>query len=85
MEEIDEIARAVKSKEDFIRFVEALIKDLNDNPDDWENKTLETYLDALASWTESMENYYINTGQPVPKRINWKVFADILMAATMYE
>ena len=85
MREIGDLARNVKSKKDFIEFVEGLIRDLNDNPDDWENKSLGSYLEALGSWTESMENYYINTGQPVPKEINWKVFADILMAASMYE
>jgi len=32
-----------------------------------------------------MENYYINTKQEIPKNINWKVLADILYAAKIYE
>lgn len=56
------------------------------NGNNWENKTLDTYLEAIADWTEGdIENYYLNTKQEIPKNINWKVLADILMAATMYE
>jgi len=32
-----------------------------------------------------MDGYYLNMGQPVPKNIDWKLFANILMAAKMYE
>ena len=43
------------------------------------------HLEAIESWTDDMEGYYENTNQPIPQNINWKIFADILMAATMYE
>ena len=63
-----------------------LTEDFKTNGDNWENKTLDKYLEAIADWTEvDIENYYRNTKQEIPKNINWKVFADILMAATMYE
>ena len=52
MKEISEIAQKVKSKEDFIGFVGALIQDLKANPNTWENKTLDNYLSAIQSWTE---------------------------------
>jgi hypothetical protein len=32
-----------------------------------------------------MENYYVNTGQPVPDPPSWRTFADMLMAARIYE
>lgn len=32
-----------------------------------------------------MEGYYLNNNLPMPESINWKIFADILIAAKMYE
>jgi len=77
--------QSITNKEDFLRFLELLIKYFNDHQNEWENITLPDYLDAAQRWTESMEGYYINNKLPVPQNINWQVFADILLAATMYE
>lgn len=81
---IDSIS-TVKSKEDFIHFIEILVSDLKNNPDYWTNHSLESYLEGVASWSEDMEGYYENNNLPIPTDINWNVFANILMAATMYE
>ena len=75
----------ISSKEDFVGFVELLIANLNSNPNEWVNKTLSEYLEGVASWTNDMEGYYENNKIPIPENINWKVFANILMAAKMYE
>jgi hypothetical protein len=82
---LKEIINAIKSKEDFISFIELLVSDLKKNPDEWENKSLASYLEAAGSWTEDMDGYYQNQSLPVPTEINWQVFANILMAAKMYE
>lgn len=75
----------IKTRADFVGFVKFLIGDLKNNSEEWENKTLSGYLEAIASWTEDMDGYYINNNLPIPENINWKVFADILIAAKMYE
>lgn len=75
----------IESKSDFISFVELLVQNLRDNPEEWENKTLPDFLQAVASWTEDMEGYYENNDIPLPEHINWRVIADILVAAKMYE
>jgi hypothetical protein len=85
MGELEQKVEKIKSKEDFIEFVETLIKSLKEAPGEWENKTLEDYLLGIQSWTEDMEGYYINNNLPIPEGVNWKVFADILIAAKMYE
>lgn len=85
MEDINEIAQNVESKEDFIQFIGMLIKDLAHNPNEWENKNLNDYLDAILSWTEDMDGYYINHNIPIPKNVNWKVFSNMLIAAKIYE
>jgi hypothetical protein len=75
----------IGSKEDFVNFVELLISNLKSNPEEWTNKTLPEYLESISSWTEDMEGYYQNNNMPIPENINWKVFANILIAAKMYE
>ena len=79
------LAQNAKSKNDFAAFINALLLDLKNNPQDWENKRLEDYLEAMQSWIEDMDGYYINQNLPVPENVSWKVFVDILMAARIYE
>lgn len=69
----------------FIRFIHMLLKDLKDNPEEWENKTLRDYLEAMAAWAEDMKGYYINNNLKIPNDVNWSVMADILQAASVYE
>jgi len=75
----------IRTRQDFVGFLGALIHDLKTNPQDWENPGLDRYLDAAMSWTEDMDGYYMNIGEPMPQDINWKVFAEILAAAVIYE
>jgi hypothetical protein len=85
MTDFNEIIKSIDDKKDFLKFMELLIADLKRNPDYWENNDLESYLQAMANWTEDMEGYYRNTNQPIPKNVDWKVFANILVAATIYD
>ena len=80
-QKIDEI----DNKEDFVDFVKLLVSNLKDNPEEWANINLSDYLESISSWTEDMEGYYQNNDIPIPKSINWKAFANILVAAKMYE
>lgn len=45
----------------------SLINDLKVNPDKWENKSLLEYLEAIQSWTDDMEGYYVNNNLPFQK------------------
>lgn len=83
--EISELARNINTREDLICFIHALGKDLENNPDTWENPTLERFLEAIAAWMKSMDRYYINNDLPVPQKPTWRVVGEILMAAKMYE
>lgn len=75
----------IKDKVGFLSFVNNLRDDLKNDSESWTNGDLQSYLEALSAWVENMEQFYINTKQPIPEHISWKVFADILMAAKMYE
>lgn len=85
MRDLEKHHENVRTKEDFLVFMDVLLDDLKKNPSKWENITLSDYLEAVRNWTEDMDGYYINTNQPVPENVSWSVFADILSAARIYE
>ena len=85
MDRLIKKVETISCKEDFIEFTQMLLSDFNTNPVEWQNKTLESYLTAMGSWTEDMEGYYENNNLQLPKNIEWKVFATILLAAKVYE
>ena len=76
----------VTDRQTFIIFLDLLRNDFLDNADNWENKTLPDFLEALSSYTEDIPGYYDNTNQKVnADKPNWQTFADIFKGATMYE
>lgn len=74
------------TKKEFIQFIENLRLDFIQNKEQWENKTIEDYLEAISRYTEDINEYYKNTNQDIDlKEIDWKVFSDILKGSSMYE
>ncbi len=60
-------------------------KDYAENKSNWENDSLDSFLEAMGRWTESFENYYEHTHQKEPESIPWKLFANMLIGAKVYE
>ena len=84
--EIFEFIETIKTREDFIYFLNLLNDYYREEGDQWENGSLEMYLHTLPTYAEDVEGYYKNTGQSIDADVpSWRVFADILMGATMYE
>ncbi|WP_427501459.1 DUF7660 family protein [Methylomonas sp. MED-D] len=83
--ELHERISRINSKDDLADFIAALRSDLTANPETWENPTLERFLNAMESWMRTMDMYYKNTGQSFPETPSWKIFADALYAAKIYE
>ena len=82
---ITDIANAVRTREDFVEFIMVLKKGLIENPGEWENISLENYLEAMAAWAGDIEGYYQYRNEPMPDSISWDIFAKILAAAKVYE
>lgn len=78
-------AAAVRTKRDFVKFVSALQDDLVQNPEAWENASLDRFLDALGAWIGDMDGWFLNRGEPVPEQPDWSMVASMLMAARTYE
>jgi hypothetical protein len=80
-----ERARSVRSREDLVAFLEALAADFTANRGTWTNTDLSSFLDAMAAWSEDMDGFYATGGEDLATVPPWRVLADILMAARIYE
>jgi hypothetical protein len=76
---------SINTKEDLAEFLFGLRKDLIENPGDWENQTLDRYLEAMESWIRVIDAYSKDTGDIEARSPSWKTFAKILSAAKVYE
>jgi hypothetical protein len=85
MKQLHEQVSEIQTRADLVAFVEALQSDLRARPEKWGNSTLDSFLGALASWTEDMDGYYQNKGLEVPRSPTWKTFGEMLAAARIYE
>lgn len=73
-------------RQSFIKFIELLREDFLHNRDNWENKSIYEFLEALTRYTEDIQGYYDNTNQNINADIaNWQTFADIFKGSVMYE
>ena len=84
MDQLEQIER-IKTREDLSKFVSELANECRQGPEDWENTTLASYLEALAAWIAAMDGYFLNQKQAVPERPEWKTLAQMLAAACFYE
>jgi hypothetical protein len=82
---LDEAVQQLQSREDFVAFVRALGAHLQKNPEQWVNRDLPAFLEAMSAWVEDMEGYYQNRGEPMPDQPRWQTLGQILLAATVYE
>jgi len=76
---------SISSRQDFVGFIRSLLEDLRRHPASWENNTLESFLEAMAAWTEDIDGYYKNRDELTPEQPDWKVLGQILLAAKFYE
>jgi len=75
----------IASKTQFLEFLAGLQADLKENPAEWENLTLDRYLEAVAAWIANYESYYRNSNQSLPVEPDWAFFAKVLSAARIFE
>jgi hypothetical protein len=68
-------AEDINNKNDFVDFLKILKNDLKDNNEDWDNNSLELFLEGLYGYC--MDNK--------EERVTWKEFAKSLLAARVYE
>ncbi|AIQ28479.1 MULTISPECIES: DUF7660 family protein [Paenibacillus] len=84
MELYNEIKK-VSDKDLFTEFIGMLIKDFKLNPDVWENRDIESFLEGIKSWVEDMEGYYENNNLQIPQVIDWNFLANLFYVGRVYE
>lgn len=80
--DLGEMAQQVKSKEDFVNFLQVLINDFETNNEEWENPELGRYLEAMERFLEGSSDKSINKIDFTP---SWSLFARLMVVAIVYE
>jgi len=71
---------------EFISFLKEFKTDFEQNKEDWENKTLEDFLESMITYTEDIQGYYDNMKMNVnADEPTWENFTNILKGASIYE
>ncbi|MEC2560264.1 hypothetical protein P9W86_27195 [Bacillus cereus] len=83
--DIYELANGVDSKEKLVEFLFYFQKDFKENKDEWENITLEDYLESMEAWLNDCDGAFRNKGEEMPKNISWNFIATVLLAGSYYE
>lgn len=78
-------ANSVQTLAELAVFLENLADSISEEPEIWENDTLRRFLKAWAAWTVDMGGYFAERGEPVPEEASWKLVAQMLLAARLYE
>ena len=84
MECVEQV-KDIETRDDFVVFVQNLLRDWRQRPDQWENASLEAYLEAIAAWVQDMDGYEGRRGEALPKHLTWRHVGEILLAARIYE
>lgn len=71
---------------EFINFLKEFRQDLNNNQSNWENKSLNDFLEAMERYTEDIQEYYDNMKMNIDADVaTWENFRTILKGAAIYE
>jgi hypothetical protein len=73
----------VETRADFARFLSAVLADFRATGEaDWENGTLDRFLDGLSAFADTR---IVDTPELDQEHASWRLFAEIVRAATGYE
>ncbi|MEQ6358029.1 hypothetical protein ABNX05_25880 [Lysinibacillus sp. M3] len=80
-----DIIENVSNKQQFLDFVNLLSADFKKNRDEWENKSIDEFLQGIEGWVDSMEGFFENSGLETPQNINWNFLSIMLYVGKIYE
>lgn len=74
-----------RSREELVVFLQGLHQEFRARGREWENNTLDDFLEALAAWVHDSPGAYRHAGEDIPPDGDWTFLARALHAATSYE
>jgi len=76
----------INSREDLVEFIYGLLNELEQHPGAWANNDLSSFLHGLAGFLRDAGGYYRNFKRNVDANVpSWRLMADSLQAASVYE
>ena len=75
----------VKTRGDFIEFLELLNDEFDMDGQNWENVTLQRFLSAMVAYSDDIQGRYENIYHQDADMPTWKIFAEIIIGSSMYE
>ncbi|MEV6107518.1 hypothetical protein AB0M28_22850 [Streptomyces sp. NPDC051940] len=75
----------LRSREELVTFLRGLHEEFRAHGHEWENNTLDNFLEALAAWVHDAPGAYRNAGEQIPLDGDWTFMARALLAASIYE
>jgi len=73
----------IKTKNDFLSFMDLLQKDFMLNKTEWQNQTIDSYFESISSWVEDVQD---NTFSDIDlSKTEWKTLAQLLYVGKIYE
>ena len=77
---------SITTKQDFVEFLRLLVDDCRTHSQSWPNSSLDAFLDGLLGFVQDIEGFHRNAGLKVDLVCpSWRLFADSLLAARVYE
>jgi hypothetical protein len=70
-----DLAKQIENKKDFDIFLQLFLEDYKKNAFNWENNTLEQFFEALYAYSKDIGDV----------NLSWNFFANLLLAAKVYE
>lgn len=83
--DFNNVINEIKTKDDFIEFVNKLSSDNRERSEQWVNNDVPSYLEGIGSWVEDMEGYFMNMQKEMPDNIDWSFMATLLYVGKIYE
>ncbi|MFE4959485.1 hypothetical protein ACFRCW_37240 [Streptomyces sp. NPDC056653] len=75
----------IPNREALAAFLARLREDHAQHGTEWENQTLDRFLEALGAWIADAQGSYTYLKQDLPLEGDWTFFARALSAARIYE
>ncbi len=82
--DIEDFVDCINNKDDFLKFLKMLEEDFYKC--NWENSDLPNFLKGLQGFVKDIEGF--NENEEIENnldKVNWLIFANILLAARIYE
>lgn len=85
MRHLFHLAQKVKTREDFVEFLQKLSEDFDRDNSDWANRSIDSYLEAISAYCESYDVIPELPSSWKPSDVNWGFCANLMWIGKIYE